>query len=276
MRSRFERDTTVEQVGPTEFVGTIDPGWAVLNSSAPNGGYVAAVGARAMTHAVVHPDPVTLTTHFVAPSQPGPVHIDIDVVRAGGRHSTVAARMRQDGRETARLLGTFSDLSEPSQVHVQQRTAPTWPPIEDCVALLSQSEQTDDGPPAPPIGQRFDHRHTREIHGWIDGKPTLRGDAGGYVRWPDTDRVDTLGLIVVADCFPPAAYNLGPDVPVGWVPTVELTVEVFKRPSAGYLSAHFVSKTVTDRYLDEDGQIWDAEGDLVALTRQMALLARRS
>jgi hypothetical protein len=61
---------------------------------------------------------------------------------------------------------------------------------------------------------------------------------------------------------------------IGWVPTIELTVQVRKRPAPGYLTGWFHTEAVTAGYLEEDGEVWDADGDLVVLSRQLALAAR--
>ncbi len=108
------------------------------------------------------------------------------------------------------------------------------------------------------------------------GSPAGRGEMGGYVRFSDADddtAMDTLGLLIVADCFAPAVFNLG-DVTARWVPTIELTVQIRARPAPGYLAARFTTQAITDGYLEEDGQIWDAGGHLVALSRQLALMPR--
>jgi hypothetical protein len=275
--SRFATDTAVSQVDRTRFRGLVDAGWAVIDGAAPNGGYLLAIAARAMRAGLPHPDPVTLTGHFLAPPAPGEVTIDVEVVRRGRRHSTVAARMHQDGHELTRLLGTFGDLAAAAGPTRVDRRPPDLPPLDDCVPVTDLAEgAARDGagaPPAPPILLRFDHRMPAGVMGWAEGAPTGRGETGGYLRWRDGATMDTLGLLVVADCYPPAVFNAGVGE-VGWVPTIELTVQVRKRPAPGFLSAWFTTEAITAGYVEEDGAVWDAAGDLVVLSRQLALAAR--
>jgi len=273
--NRFERDTAVEALGTGRYRGTVDPGWAVIEGAAPNGGYVLALAARAMRDALPHPDPVTVTAHFLAPPEPGPVDIEVELVRSGRRHSTVAAKLWQGGRERTRLLGTFADLGAADGPTRLDRPGLDLPPLDDCVDATSRSvERAKDGAyPAPPILMRFDHRMPAEMMGWAEGRPLGRGEMGGYLRWADGAPMDTLGLLVVADCYPPPVFNMG-DSRLGWVPTIELTVQIRKRPADGYLATRFTTEAITNGYLEEDGEAWDADGDLVVLSRQLALVAR--
>jgi hypothetical protein len=272
--SRFEKDTAVERVDERRYRGGIDPGWAVIDGAAPNGGYVMALAARAMRDPLPHPDPVTLTAHFLVPPSPGEVTVEVDVLRTGRRHSTVSASLRQDDRELARLLGTFADLSAAGGPTRVDRRPPALPPKDECVAFTDQAEERATGAmPAPPIALRFDHHIPATALGWTQGRPSGNGAIGGYVSWRDGLPMDTLGLLVVADCYPPAVFDSGIGG-IGWVPTIELTVQVRKRPSPGDLRTWFTTTAVTDGYLEEDGEVWDAEGDLVVLSRQLALAAR--
>ncbi len=275
-QSRFERDTAVRRVDEHRYLGTVDAGWAVIDGAAPNGGYLMALAARAMREGLSHPDPVTLTAHFLAPPQPGEVQIDVEVVRAGRRHSTVTAALRQDGRECTRLIGAFGDLGQATGFDRMDRRPRPLPPREQCVdaTRLSAEQALANGAVPPPIFQRLEHRMPAGTMDWIVGRPTGRGETGGYVRWPDLAEMDTLGVLVVADCYPPAVFNLGGGAPVGWVPTIELTVQVRKRPAPGWLSTWFTTEAVTAGYLEEDGEVWDADGELVALSRQLALAPR--
>jgi len=95
-------------------------------------------------------------------------------------------------------------------------------------------------------------------------------------RWAesfaDEEPVDAIALLLAADAFPPAVFNS--ELPVAWVPTVELTVHVRGVPVPGPLRCSFVSRFIHDGLLDEEGAIWDSSGVLVAQSRQLALAPR--
>ena len=269
---RFSHDTAVHPVGDGVFTGTVDPGWAVIDGAAPNGGYLMAMAARAMRHDLAHPDPVTVTAHFLSPPEPGEVRIEVEVLRRGRRHSTVTGRISQGDRVCVQLLGAFADLSTADGATRVDRRRPPLPPIAECVDAtdLARRRAEHGAKGAPPIVMRFEHHQPEAITGWSEGRPSGRGEMGGYLRWADGEEMDTLGLLVAADCLPPAVFNAG-DARLGWVPTVELTVQVRRRPAPGFLAAWFTTEAVTNGYLEEDGEVWDADDELIVLSRQLAL-----
>ena len=81
-----------------------------------------------------------------------------------------------------------------------------------------------------------------------------------------------MGLLVAVDAFPPTIFNT--DFPVAWAPTVELTAHVRARPAAGWLRCAFSTRFVTGGFIEEDGEVWDTTGTLVAQSRQLALVPR--
>jgi hypothetical protein len=54
--------------------------------------------------------------------------------------------------------------------------------------------------------------------------------------------------------------------------TVELTVHVRGRPAPGWLACRVTTRFVIDGSHEEDFEIWDSAGRLVAQSRQLALL----
>jgi hypothetical protein len=82
--------------------------------------------------------------------------------------------------------------------------------------------------------------------------------------------MDSLAMLLVADAFPPAVFNL--ELDAGWVPTVEMTVHVRAIPAPGPLRCIFRTRFISGSMFEEDGEMWDEQGTLVALSRQLALL----
>jgi len=266
---RFSADSAVLRVDVDRFTADCRIGWRVIGGSAPNGGYLMAIGGRAMAMRAERPDPVSLTAHFLSPPEIGPLEVVTEMVREGGRHRTIAARILQDGREHVRLLGTFGDLERsegPTRVLLEP---PGWPDVITLTDPLAGVPEHS----VPEIFARLDHRMPPETLGWTRGTPSGSGVHGGYCRWPDEDTMDPFGLLFVADAYPPAVFDLGVSE-VAWAPTIELTVQVRSHPSPGWLATRFTTRALTDGYFEEDGQLWDASGTLVAISRQLALAGR--
>jgi acyl-CoA thioesterase len=53
-----------------------------------------------------------------------------------------------------------------------------------------------------------------------------------------------------------------------------LTAHVRARPAPGWLRCVFTTRFVTGGFLEEDGELWDDTGRLVAQSRQLALIPR--
>ncbi len=267
--NQFARDVAITAVANDRYAATVGEGWMRTPGKLANGGYLAALGARAMSAAVNNRDPVSVTTHYLAPVDPGEVFIQIEVVRDGRRHATVMGRMLQGERECVRYLGAFGTLREAPTVIYSERKAPDWPPPDACIDWVTTA--FPDPATRPPIVNRYDLRVPPHL-GMYPVPPT--GDdvtSGGYFKWPDADDVDLFGVLVAADRFPSSLFNV-PGAPDSWAPTIEMTVQLFARPVPGRLTVRCASRIVTDPYFEEDGDIWDSDGNLIAVTRQIALI----
>jgi acyl-CoA thioesterase len=270
MTNRFQQETAVQRLDGSTFAAEACEGWRVINKEVMNGGYVMVLGARAMAERAERPDPVSVTTHYLAPVRPGPVRIVTELVRAGGRHRTVAASIVQHETTCARMIGTFGELPASAGPAAMTATAPNMPTPDD----LAPTEFTDpSGEAVQEIFERLEFRTEPAMAGWLRGEPTGRGVQEGWCRWAEGGEMDTMGLLLVADAYPAAVYDLSP-AHVTWTPTIELTVHVLARPSMGWLAAHFAAHTAASGYFEEDGRFWDASGCLVATSRQIGLLGR--
>ncbi len=241
----------------------VPPGWDIAGNT--NGGVLLAIAARAMTATAGRPDPVTVTAHFLAPGRPGPVEVAAAVVKSGRRFSTATAVLSDGARPLLSALGTFGELDDAGAVLVDGGP-PDLPPPEACVPVVA----TDTFPP-PFMGQVELRLHPEDafMAGEGSGRPLVRG----WFRLLDGEPVDTVGLLLASDAFPPTIFNAR--LPVAWTPTLELTVHVRARPAPGWLACRYATRFVTGGFLEEDGEIWDADGRLVAQSRQLALVPRQ-
>jgi acyl-CoA thioesterase len=264
----FATATAVEPAGTVElgsgrlFRGAIAEGWDIATNA--NGGYLLALAARALAAATERPDPITVTGHYVSPGKPGPVAIPTEVIKQGHRFATARATLRSGDKAVLVVLGTFGDLAQAHGPELVDHEPPELPDPDDCVPLRA----TDTFP--PPFMARVELRlHPTDAafsRGEQSGRPLMRG----WFRLRHDEPVDTLALLCAVDAFPPTAFNA--HLPVAWTPTIELTAHVRARPAPGWLRCQFSTHFVTGGFLEEDGEIWDATGRLVAQSRQLALV----
>src|SRR5689334_12339645 len=96
--SKFERDTSVNEVDAGIFEGHVNRDWWIVFG--PNGGFLAAMLVKAMSSAVDDHArmPRSLTIHYTAAPAEGAVRIATTIERAGRGMTTVSARMQQGER----------------------------------------------------------------------------------------------------------------------------------------------------------------------------------
>lgn len=263
----FLEDTRVTAIAEGHYQGRIASGWDIAGNA--NGGYLLGIVARALQAHSGRPDPVTVSAHFLRPGRPGPVEVHCETVKEGKRFATMQAQLRTEGKPALQVLAAYSDLSQPSSAPEKVAAAPPdLPPLEQCV---SGRDDGDNGAPFA-FGERVDLRLHPDDAGFRTGNPSGHMCIRGWFRLPDDEPIDTLALLLAADSFPPNIFNA--DLPRGWAPTVELTVHVRARPQPGWLRARFTTRFVTGGFLEEDGELWDASGHLVAQSRQLGLVPR--
>jgi acyl-CoA thioesterase len=265
----FDRATAIARVddgpgGVARFRGHIEEGWDI--DGVANGGYVLAIVGRAITAAAGRP-PLSTTAHFLAPSRAGECTIDVTTVRVGRRTTTVSARLLADDRELVRVLGTCADTPEGAPL-IAHGPPPHLPPFDRCVErpVLPGAGLT------PSLMQHLSARIRPDDTGFATGEPSGRPEMCGWFAFRDHRPIDVLALLLVADAFPPAVFNSG--VPVRWTPTIDLTVHVRATPVDGPLQVRFRTRHVAGGVLDEEGELWDRDGTLVAQSRQLALVPR--
>ncbi len=262
----FDRETQSQEAGNGSWAVQVSDQWNI--SGNPNGGYLMAVVLRAMATLCPQPDPLTVTAHFCRPGLGGTSGIVRgDVVKLGRTISTVQGGLIQEGKQRLSVLAGFGKLPKAAKVDEPAQRfltvdRPQLPPPEECVdrAQLSQGVSL-------PILDNVEVRVPREYD--FDGS-LGRAATAGWIRFVDRRPPDALSLVLFADAFAPSLFSKYGRV--GWVPTLEMTIQVRRQPVQGWVAATFVCDDLVDGTMIETGSLWDQDGNLVARSRQLGLL----
>ncbi|MFE2285630.1 thioesterase family protein [Streptomyces sp. NPDC059443] len=271
--SEFDRDTavTARAGDPGVYDADLSAGWTII--TAVNGGYLLALVGRALSAALPHPDPFTVSAYYLTSSVPGPAVIRTEVARVGNSLSTGQASLFQydeSGAEVERLrvVASYGDLSElPDAVHTTARP-PVMPAYEDCLGPEAGPAPI---PGSSAIVDRLRLRLDPATAGWAVGQPSGKGEMRSWFELADGRDADPLSLLLAVDALPPTVFDLGL---VGWAPTVELTAHVRARPAPGPVRVSITTRNLAGGFLEEDAEVWDSADRLVAQSRQLARVPR--
>lgn len=266
--SELDRGVALRRHGDGVYDGHLDGAWSI--GAGINGGLLLAACANALRQTFSgsgHPDPFAISAYYLSASTAGPARFTTEVLRRGRSMSTGSVSLTQDdgGRavERVRALATYGDLAALPEEVATTAVEPELPDVERCV---SSSLAPPDFRATAPLLDRFDLRLDPDTVGWALGRPTGRGVMRGWLRMADGREPDPLAVLLALDALPPVTFDLG--LP-GWAPTLELTAHVRALPAPGWLKVVHATRNVAGGLLEEDAEVWDSAGRLVAQSRQL-------
>jgi len=267
MTTRFDRDTAVTPLGDGVYEARIDTGWWIVRG--PNGGYLAAILLRALEAAVDDPtrSPRSLTIHYTRPPAEGPVRIETHVERTGRSLTTVTARMLQGDKLQAMAIAAFSKPREATGFHHAVMPEVAAP---DSLERLPTAEMLS-------MRARYEQCWAVGALPWTGTTPDAV--AGGWIRLAEPRELSAPLLAAYSDAWPPAVFSSSA---VGalqtGVPTIDLTLHFrasLPLPNAkpnDFTLAVFRTRESREGFIEEDGELWSADGVLLAQSRQLAIL----
>jgi len=261
----FDQDSRVVAAGsPGEFAAELTSRWNGT-AGAVNGGYMLAICTRALALGMPFPDPVVVSGFFLRPGTAGPVRIRTSVIRAGRTTAFGESVLVQNGKEVVKATAAFARLDPESRdgLAYTDGAPPDLPSPGECVAVPVASFGL------ASIAERIEFR-SAELPGWFLGRPSGRPASSFWMRFTDGRDADLLALPLLVDSTAPSVLELG-----AGSTTIQLTVHLRARPAPGWLACRAVTRFVSGGYHEEDFEVWDSAGVLVAQSRQLALIVPR-
>ena len=172
--------------------------------------------------------------------------------------------MFQNGKPT--LLATGAWATEREGFNFSAWSPPEAKSPEECPTIMSVR-----GGPSLPIHQQWDIRSATATSFGSGGVP----DLAWWIRPRIHRPLDSAMIVAITDALPPPIFvtEVGPMA----IPTVDLTVHVRADLSEAtweprnWVLARFTTRHASGGFLEEDGELWTADGLLLAHSRQLAL-----
>ncbi len=254
----FDQDISLIQKEPLLFKGKVSSNWSV--NGTPNGGYLMAMLTNAMVKCSDKKGTPIITANYISKSVPGEAEIIVEKFAKSTQFSRLQARLIQDGIERIRATGTFAYEKNECFLERYETSPPDIHSPDECIEIPSVPNFT--------ILDNMEMRLDPECTGWMEGNLSDRSELKGWIRYRDRREFDLFSTLACTDSFPPPI--MASQGMLAWVPTIELSINVRNIPKTTWLKCIFRTRFVNCGLLEEDGEVWDENNELMSISRQIA------
>ena len=261
--SQIFKKTALSPSGNSSWTAEICQGWRI--GSAVNGGYALSLVGQALAQTLTHPDPLTINAFYLAPCHLGQIEVQVLPLSETKNTSFASADLFQNGQLKLRATAAYIDQNELS--------GPDWSGA-DIPEVPSFDEVKNPPMETLEIHNNVDIRMVRGLELFTDGVADGSGEFVAWLAHRDGTDPSVIDLLLFADVMPPPVFSLFGIS--GWVPTIELTVQVRQAPVLGPVLARHKTRHLIRGIAETDTEIWDQCGELVAIARQTTKVLKQS
>ncbi|GAA1687389.1 thioesterase family protein [Nonomuraea maheshkhaliensis] len=261
--TKFDEATQAIRADENTYDVCLDPGYAI--GGPLNGGYLMAVILRAAVDASPFEHPVSTTAQFLKVPSAGPAQVRIEPLKAGRTVAFARATLVQDGVARIEALITTATLNDAEPIYSDEATY-EMPHIDECAKLPDPKPES-----GMTLNAQMELLFDPPTIGWLKGEPSGRPESRAYFRLAEPQHPDPYVLALAVDALPPVVFSAGAR---GWAPTVDLTWHLRALPAPGWLTLLGSGRLVSDGWFDEEVEVRDSTGRLVAQARQLARVGR--
>jgi acyl-CoA thioesterase len=239
----------------------------------PHGGYLMAIMHKALISSLPHSCAISSSIQYLDRAEPREIDIHVDVIRVSRGSSTGRVTIMQDNLVKCIYTGTCSDFE-----HMKGYNGLATP-----IPLIFKTIDKKDfkNLDYDNVKAGFTPAFVKQVecfvhpdHAWWDreiSNEDAEARCSAYISLPG-GIPDQYAISFFSDILPPVVSNkYGP---LGWVPTLTLTTHIRQMPKTEVLVLDFLAKDINNGYFEQDCNIWDLEGNLVASSRQLTRILK--
>ena len=269
---RFQAALKLENVEHNIFLVNPDTNYFVGNT--PHGGYLMAIMHKALTNVLPHSTAISSSVQYLDRIDAKPFELEVETFKTSRGSSSGIVKLIQDKKICTTFTGTCSDFEFMKGYDDLQKPLPKIFKDKDKKDYVKMNYDKISKGFTPAFIQQLECL-VHPDHAWwnreSDNDKDNEARCSAFLEM-EGGTPDQFCLSFYSDILPPVVSNkYGP---LGWIPTITLTTHIRQLPSTSVVYADFKATDINKGYFEQDCNIWDLNGNLVASSRQLTRILK--
>ena len=268
---RFQEAIKLENLEDNKFIVNPDTNYFVGNT--PHGGYLMAVMHKALTSILPHSTAISSSVQYLDRIDAKTFELEVETFKTSRGSSSGIVKLKQDDKICTTFTGTCSDFEFMKGYDGLQKPLPNIFNEGDKKDYIKMNYDKISKGFTPAFIQQLECL-IHPDHAWWNRDSNDQNNEARCSAFLEMQGgiPDQFCLSFYSDILPPVVSNkYGP---LGWIPTITLTTHIRQLPSTSELYADFKATDINKGYFEQDCNIWDLNGNLVASSRQLTRILK--
>ena len=270
---RFQNALKLENIEDNKFIVNPDTNYFVGNT--PHGGYLMALMHKALTNILPHSTAISSSVQYLDRIDAKPFELEVNVFKTSRGSSSGIVKLKQDNKICTTFTGTCSDFEFMKGYDDLQKPLPKIFNDSDKKDYVKMNYDKISKGFTPAFIQQLECL-IHPDHAWWnrEAKQNNQDNEARCSAFLEMEggKPDQFCLSFYSDILPPVVSNkYGP---LGWIPTITLTTHIRQLPTTSEVYADFKASDINKGYFEQDCNIWDLDGNLVASSRQLTRILK--
>ena len=269
---RFQDALNLENIEDNKFL--VNPNTNYFVGNTPHGGYLMAVMHKALTIILPHSTAISSSVQYLDRIDATPFELEVETFKISRGSSSGIVKLKQNSKTCTTFTGTCSDFEFMKGYDGLSKPLPEIFKDKDKKDYVKMNYDKISKGFTPAFIQQLECL-VHPDHAWWNRDSYNDKDnearCSAFLEM-EGGTPDQFCLSFYSDILPPVVSNkYGP---LGWIPTITLTTHIRQLPSTSVVYADFKATDINKGYFEQDCNIWDLNGNLVASSRQLTRILK--
>ena len=268
---RFQEAIKLENLEDNKFIVNPDTNYFVGNT--PHGGYLMALMHKALTSILPHSTAISSSVQCLDRIDAKNFELEVETFKTSRGSSSGIVKLKQDDKICTTFTGTCSDFEFMKGYDGLQKPLPNIFNESDKKDYIKMNYDKISKGFTPAFIQQLECL-IHPDHAWWNRDSNDKNNEARCSAFLEMQGgiPDQFCLSFYSDILPPVVSNKYGAL--GWIPTITLTTHIRQLPSTSELYADFKATDINKGYFEQDCNIWDLNGNLVASSRQLTRILK--